>query len=112
LASAYQRNGSWRATDSSTAPSDEHGDEYEILLRYVENESKKASRSQDDEEEEDDAASGYKRVWYAPWRKVKKDGKRSSKVPDDWLKTDLTKGLSENEVSTRRDQFGWNELMP
>lgn len=67
------------------------------------------SKTKDEDDDEDDKAV-YKRVWYAPWKKVKKGGVRNKKVPEDWLKTEITKGLSEGEVSKRREQFGWNEL--
>jgi len=49
------------------------GEEYDVLLRFVKQESerlKSAKSNAEDEEEE----STYKRVWYAPWRKVKVGG--------------------------------------
>jgi len=49
------------------------GEEYDVLLRFVKQESerlKSAKSGGEDEEEE----TTYKRVWYAPWRKVKVGG--------------------------------------
>ncbi|GAA5871595.1 hypothetical protein JCM8547_007093 [Rhodosporidiobolus lusitaniae] len=82
------------------------GDEMDTLLQYVEWEANKAKHSKDDDDEEE---VQMKRVWYAPWKRVRVDSE-AKKVPQDWLQTDHSKGLDEGEVSKRRDKFGWNEL--
>ncbi|KAL0952428.1 hypothetical protein HGRIS_006701 [Hohenbuehelia grisea] len=53
------------------------GDEYEALLKFVEVEAAKASRKESEEEEED---VKEKRLWYAPWKKVKLASKSQKKV--------------------------------
>lgn len=49
------------------------GEEYDVLLRYVKQESErlKNKKQQGDDDEEE---TKYKRVWYAPWKKVKVGG--------------------------------------
>ncbi len=90
----------------------ENGDEYEILLRYIQHEADvaKAKKSSVSNSEEDDK-DPYTILWYAPWKKVKKDGLSNKKVPEDWLTTDMRKGLDEGEVRNRRAGFGFNELI-
>lgn len=64
-------------TDSwSTAYAD--GDEYDILLRYANDEAAKLAHGGDDDEDEDEGE--YSRLWYAPWRKVHKQSMKEKKV--------------------------------
>ncbi|KAF7378377.1 Plasma membrane ATPase [Mycena sanguinolenta] len=51
-----------------------------------------------------------KRLWYAPWKTVAVESDKERKIPDDWLQTNMTQGLSDSDVETRRKQFGYNEL--
>lgn len=55
-----------------------------------------------------------RRVWYAPWRKKKVHVRRvdesQGQFPDEWLTTDIRKGLETSEVTARRQRSGWNEL--
>ncbi|KAL3466416.1 E1-E2 ATPase-domain-containing protein [Aspergillus heterothallicus] len=54
------------------------------------------------------------RVWYAPWRKKrfrwKHTGGGGRKFPDDWVITDIRQGLSDANVTNRRNAAGFNEL--
>ncbi|KAI0920015.1 hypothetical protein AcV7_006027 [Taiwanofungus camphoratus] len=85
------------------------GDEYEVLLRYVNDEVTKLSRGDEGEEEEGEEATT--RLWYAPWKKIKKQSLKEKTVPPDWLRTDMTKGLTSGpEIEKRQQAFGYNEL--
>jgi len=55
-----------------------NGDEYEILLRYSNDEAAKLAHGSDDDEDEDE--DEYSRPWYAPWRKVHKQSTKEKKV--------------------------------
>jgi H+-transporting ATPase len=46
-----------------------------VLLRYVADQQEKLKNKKDDDGEDDDDETQYKRVWYAPWKKVKVDSK-------------------------------------
>ena len=54
------------------------GDEYEILLRYANDEAEKLKHV--GEEGDDDGEKEYQRLWYAPWKKVPKEDKKDKKV--------------------------------
>ncbi len=45
------------------------GEEYEALLRFVDDQSKQVKKGDDDDGEEEEAH--YTRKWYAPWKKTK-----------------------------------------
>ncbi|EGO25552.1 hypothetical protein SERLADRAFT_355758 [Serpula lacrymans var. lacrymans S7.9] len=97
------------SSEGNTKEEDRYqGDEYEALLRYAQDEAAKLDRGEDDEEAEEEGKT--KRIWYAPWKKVTQGGKKEKKVPPEWLRTDLTKGISASEVEKRRQGFGYNEL--
>ncbi|GAA5992525.1 hypothetical protein JCM10908_000864 [Rhodotorula pacifica] len=85
------------------------GDEYEQLLQYVEYEAQRSKRggSQDDQDEEE---GEEKRLWYAPWKKVRTQSTRVKAVPEDWLQTDIHQGLDASEIEKRRHEYGYNEL--
>ncbi|GAA5900180.1 plasma-membrane proton-efflux P-type ATPase [Sporobolomyces salmoneus] len=85
------------------------GDEYEQLLQFVAYEAERSKRG-GNEDEEEDSGDHEKRLWYAPWKKVRVQGTGDRKVPQDWLQTDHAQGLSDAEVEKRRSQFGYNEL--
>ncbi|ORX38213.1 hypothetical protein BD324DRAFT_577481 [Kockovaella imperatae] len=87
------------------------GEEYEVLLRYVEDQAEKQKRrgASGDDDEDDDKDAKYTRPWYAPWKKVKVNGK-AKRVPPEWLETDRRKGLSSGDIEPRRNEFGYNEL--
>ncbi|GBE83569.1 hypothetical protein BKA93DRAFT_127854 [Sparassis latifolia] len=86
----------------------EGGDEYDVLLHYAHDEAAKLSHGEDEEEDKDEGK--MVRLWYAPWKKVKKGGKQERKVPQEWLQTDMTRGLASSEVDQHRQGFGYNEL--
>ncbi|KAF8179363.1 E1-E2 ATPase-domain-containing protein [Mycena galopus ATCC 62051] len=88
------------------------GEEYEVLLQYAQDQ---AALAEKHDEEDDEGEGKRKRLWYAPWKTVavKSDKERKARlslIPDDWLKTNMTQGLADNDVETRRKQFGYNEL--
>ncbi|KAH9942776.1 hypothetical protein B0H21DRAFT_779923 [Amylocystis lapponica] len=87
----------------------EGDDEYEIILRYANDEAAKMLHRGDDADDEDEGST--KRLWYAPWKKVKKESTKEKKIPQDWLQTDMTQGLSSgSEIDKRRQLAGYNEL--
>lgn len=95
-------------------PSDEENldnepDEYTRLLKFIELEAKKEKRRPDDDGG-DGEDQEMRRLWYMPWRKVPVQGTKARKVPQSWLETDMTKGLSDSEIDARRARFGYNEL--
>ncbi|TDL15261.1 plasma-membrane proton-e [Rickenella mellea] len=84
------------------------GDEYDIILKYAQDEAAKAAHGGEDENAEDEGQT--KRLWYAPWKKVKTGNEKEKQVPPDWLQTNITQGLSDTEIDKRRQAFGYNEL--
>ncbi|KAJ7935899.1 plasma-membrane proton-e [Mycena leptocephala] len=84
------------------------GEEYDVLLRYARDQAALAGKGDDDEDDDDDGQR--KRLWYAPWKTVTVKSEKEKKIPDDWLQTDMTQGLADSDVDTRRKQFGFNEL--
>ncbi|ETW74592.1 P-type ATPase [Heterobasidion irregulare TC 32-1] len=102
-------------SDSSAAEKPDpyaDGDEYELLLRYANEQAAKLSHSGEDDRDEEQPE--YRRLWYAPWKKVKKQSLKEKKVgpsiPEDWLQTDMTRGLSDSDVESHRQGYGYNEL--
>ncbi|EPQ51384.1 plasma-membrane proton-e [Gloeophyllum trabeum ATCC 11539] len=84
-------------------------DEYTRLLKYIDYEAERARHGGDEGDEEEEEKE-MRRLWYAPWKKVPVDAEGTKKVPQSWLETDMLKGLSEPEISNRRNRFGYNEL--
>ena len=84
-------------------------DEYGKLVKYVST-YREPGAGQDMEEDE-----MLKRMWYAPWKKKRVRIRRievgGQQFPDEWLLTDIREGLSTEEVATRRQRSGWNELV-
>ncbi|KAJ7101648.1 plasma-membrane proton-e [Mycena epipterygia] len=93
-------------THKDEAPSYD-GEEYDVLLRYAKDQAELASKRSDEEEE---GEQQQKRLWYAPWKTVTVKSDKEKKIPDDWLQTNMTQGLADGDVDTRRKQFGFNEL--
>jgi H+-transporting ATPase len=53
------------------------GEEYDVLLRYVNEQKETLKNKGGGEEEDEDKDAKYTRKWYMPWKKVKMDsGKR------------------------------------
>ncbi|KAJ6552727.1 hypothetical protein B0H19DRAFT_1154803 [Mycena capillaripes] len=92
--------------DKDEAPNYD-GEEYDVLLRFAKDQ---AALENKEDDEEDEADRPRKRLWYAPWKTVAVQSDKEKKIPEDWLKTDMTKGLADGDVETRRKQFGFNEL--
>lgn len=88
--------------DPSTA------DEFTHLVKFV-SAYRESSHTRPDEEGE----VRVSRVWYAPWRKRRFRWKHiggARKFPDDWLLTDIRRGLGDADVVNRRNVAGFNEL--
>ncbi|WVW85256.1 plasma-membrane proton-efflux P-type ATPase [Kwoniella bestiolae CBS 10118] len=85
------------------------GEEYDVLLRYVEEQKQRLKNKKDDDGDDDDKNAKYVRKWYAPWKKTKVES-GTKKVPQEWLETDRQKGLSSSDIDERRKHSGWNEL--
>ncbi|KAL1970818.1 hypothetical protein VTN77DRAFT_2652 [Rasamsonia byssochlamydoides] len=95
-----------RATNIMNDPS---LDEYERIIKYV-----SVYREPGKEEPEEEQQGEMKRVWYAPWKKIrvrKRKAEGAPQFPEEWLLTDIHQGLTNEEVSNRRRRSGWNELV-
>ncbi|KAI9444251.1 plasma-membrane proton-e [Lactarius indigo] len=84
-------------------------DEYTRLLKFIDIEAKKEKRG-GDRDRGDSEEQETRRLWYMPWKKVTVGDTRTGKVPQSWLDTYMSQGLSESEVNERRARFGYNEL--
>lgn len=84
-------------------------DEYGKLVKYVSTYRDTGQAAEDEGETEE------RRIWYLPWKKKKVRVRRldesQGQFPEDWLITDIREGLATNEVATRRQRAGWNELV-
>lgn len=45
-----------------------------MLLRYVKSEAERLKRAGSGQDDNEDEETQYKRLWYAPWKKVKVGG--------------------------------------
>lgn len=88
---------------------DNEPDEYTRLLKFIDLEAKKEKHRRDDDGG-DGGDQEMRRLWYMPWKKVPVRGTKARKVPQTWLETNMTKGLSNSEIDDRRACFGYNEL--
>ena len=67
--------------------------------------------------EDGSKSSRGKRQWWKFWKSLPDDSDPESgavelvQVPEDWLDTDITVGLSPAQVEERRKRIGWNELV-
>ncbi|KAH8998130.1 plasma-membrane proton-e [Lactarius akahatsu] len=84
-------------------------DEYTRLLKFIDIEAKKEKRG-GDRDRGDGEEQETRRLWYMPWKKVTVEDTRAGKVPQSWLDTHMSQGLSESEINERRARFGYNEL--
>lgn len=82
-------------------------DEYSNLVRYISTyrDTKGTAAAVEEQEDYDEK----KRPWYAFWRKEAGPG-GAIDIPSDWLETDISAGLSTEEVERRRRKTGFNEL--
>ncbi len=90
---------------------DDEPDEYTRLLKFIDLEAKKEKRK-GDEDDGSDEDQEMRRLWYMPWKKVPVQSAKGGKVPQSWLETDMSQGLSDSEVDNRRARFGYYELDP
>lgn len=90
--------------DTVADPEEKLG-EYQGLVRYISTyrEGKAVSVLEEDEDEKPQK----KRFWQ------RKSGTAGAgfETPDEWLETDLKRGLSSHDVEVRRRKTGWNELV-
>ncbi|EJD43232.1 plasma-membrane proton-e [Auricularia subglabra TFB-10046 SS5] len=115
-ADARRKSSRYDSHDDHEPNDDEYeqeSDEYARLLKFIDVEAarqRKRDEATGDGDEGDDSNRPRKRLWYAPWRTVVLEDDKEKRVPPEWLNTDVTNGLSEDEVQKRRSRFGWNEL--
>lgn len=84
-------------------------DEYIRLLKFIDIEAKKEKHGPD-QDGGDGEEQEMRRLWYMPWKKVPAASTAARTVPQSWLDTNMTHGLSETEIIERRARFGYNEL--
>jgi len=82
----------------------EDAGEYGNLVRYISN--YKDGRRQSTVAGDDDDLP--KKHW---WSKKSGPVGADFETPDDWLMTDMKRGLTTNDVEARRKRTGWNELV-
>jgi len=101
-----------RSRNSQAEANDIDGlDEYGALVKYI-------STYRDPKSEQiggdsgDNPKEASSRRWYQFWKKSGKDKKKDGTfvVPDEWVTTDISKGLSAAEVESRRAKTGYNEI--
>ncbi|PYH78526.1 putative plasma membrane H(+)ATPase [Aspergillus uvarum CBS 121591] len=105
--SSEQRRDSRRVSRVSYKEDYANLDEYGKLVKYAST-YREGGRGDEGQGEEE-----MKRVWYAPWKKRKvfvKHVDQQQGFPEEWLLTDIRRGLSSGEVPDRRRRSGWNEL--
>lgn len=86
---------------------DENLDEFTRLVKFT-------STYRERDEKVDAGVISERRVWYAPWKKRRfrwTYHPAGAGYPEEWLLTDIREGLSEDEVTTRRQGAGFNELI-
>ena len=88
------------------ANNDEDQGEYGNLVRYISNykDGRRASTIGGDDEPK---KKPFWKFWGSGGSGPSGDG---FETPDDWLETDMKKGLTTAEVEQRRKKTGWNEL--
>jgi H+-transporting ATPase len=82
--------------------------EYGNLVRYI-SQYKDGRRASTVSAHGDDAG---KKPWWKFWGGKKgENGLDGFETPEEWLETNLQRGLASGEVETRRKKTGWNELV-
>jgi H+-transporting ATPase len=84
-------------------------DEYTRLLKFIDLETKKEKRRRH-EDGDGGEDQEMRRLWYMPWKKVPVRSTKARQVPQSWLETDMSQGLSQSQIEDRRTRFGYNEL--
>ena len=88
---------------------DSEPDEYARLLKFIDLEAKKEKRRRGGDGAEGEGQE-MRRLWYMPWKKAPVQSTKARQVPQSWLETDMSRGLSDAEIDDRRARFGYNEL--
>jgi H+-transporting ATPase len=82
-------------------------DEYTALNRYI-------STARDGRRGSASSAGAAsvekKKPWWKFWKKADTDGEEGFILPEEWLETDMSRGISASDVEPRRKRSGWNEL--
>ncbi|KAI9815725.1 MAG: hypothetical protein M1827_002121 [Pycnora praestabilis] len=87
------------------------GDEYTNLVHYISTYKEGRRQSVISASGEDETEGRAVKKWYAPWRKTGGAGGQDTfQTPEEWMLTDIKKGVSNSEVEMRRKKAGWNEL--
>lgn len=96
---------------SMAIPNEGELDEYSGLVRYIstyrDGRRKSIASSVGAAEGSDEPT---KQPWWAFWRQAKGDARFEFIAPEEWLTTELKRGLSNQDVETRRKKTGFNEL--
>lgn len=84
-------------------------DEYTALNRYI-------STARDRRRGSTSSAGGMsakktKKSWFKFGKKGGDAGEEGFLCPDEWLETDIRRGLSSADIEPRRKKTGWNELV-
>lgn len=100
------------SSDSEPNDKSESSDEYTQLVRYIATYREKGRRKSSAVPSDIGVEEQRKK---APWWKFGLGKKKSDvddefEVPDEWLETDIKKGIAGNEVEGRRRKTGFNEL--
>jgi H+-transporting ATPase len=94
-------------TDARAVANDDDQGEYGNLVRYISNykDGRRASTIGSNLDDEP------KKPWWKFWGK-KGDGMGGEgfETPEEWLETDMKRGLTMADVDARRKKTGWNEL--
>jgi H+-transporting ATPase len=89
-------------------------DEYTALQKYITTyRDLKASRTDDEEAARNAEDAKKSKPWWKFWRTGSSKHATEADpgaVPDEWLSTDISQGISERDVEPHRKRFGWNEI--
>jgi H+-transporting ATPase len=88
-------------------------DEYTALQRYITSYRDPRAAVLEGDDDKNAKAAKQKKSWQF-WKSGGADNGRGSDttgvVPEDWLNSDISRGITSADVETRRKKFGWNEL--
>jgi H+-transporting ATPase len=105
------RNPNPHDVNDSAAPLEE----YTALNRYISTARDRRRGSTSTAGDVFDNGKSKKKPWWAFWRKSTLDDYDTEKeeqfvAPDDWVETDIRRGLKTSDIEFRRKKSGWNEL--
>lgn len=85
--------------------------EYANLIRYISTyRDRRFSKAPSQASGEGDASKPKKKPFYQRWFSRGGGPGELFEIPDEWLLTDIKKGLTDAEVEERRKKTGYNEL--